>query len=339
MEEQEATITSHHDIERKGVGRTAHVVAMVRHIETRKGEGRRLINDPFAERLAGNAGKAYVERYSRLFFYFVGPFSRFLFFLLGSDLLRTVFRLGSPLLHRIPELGMLDGIPIRTRTIDDEIKWNIKQNNIQQIAVLGAGLDSRPWRLKFSDIFEQSKNPELSSKDNSSAVAASSFPVVDYFELDFPEIFDYKLSILSSMNATTDFNYVKVEGDLSLPDWSTNLLQHGFQPTRPTLWILEGFIGYLKEEEFHRLFSIVSQKLSAKGSHFIANFVKSHAEQIDVAKGMHKFRPPNPKEIIEKHGWIHVQEESFDAAGKRLGREIYPFGSVEGHVFLKGEKP
>ncbi len=310
--------TSHHDVERQGVGVTAHVVAVVRAIETSRGEGVRLINDPFAEPLAGEIGQNYLFSYSRIGI-----------FLLGSTFLRNAFWLLSPLLRGYPELGMLDGLPIRTRNIDDEIRSNLINHGIEQICVLGAGLDARPWRLKQADIFQQSANPQFQGNTLSR---------ISYFEYDFPELFEYKLKVLEEHQASSDFNYVKVESDLSLPNWEEKLLEKGFQPEKRTMWILEGFTGYLTEEEFRRLFDVVSNKLSAPGSRFIITFVKPTAARLPVTKNMHKFRPANPVEIITSFGWEDGKEESFEEAGLRLGREIYPVGSTVGHVFVTAKK-
>ena len=60
--------------------------------------------------------------------------------------------------------------------------------------MLGAGLDSRAWRLKMSDIF----------KDPTAVRPTSS--KIGYFEIDFPEVFNYKLSVLADVS--TVYMYV-----------------------------------------------------------------------------------------------------------------------------------
>lgn len=324
----EASTCSHQDQSRKGVGKTAHAVAIVRAIETRRLEGNRLINDPFAEDLAGETGRRYLESYASV-----------LHFLVGTNLLRNLFWLFSPLLSNISSFGMLDGLAIRSRRIDDEIRQSILGGKIRQIAVLGAGLDARPWRLRFNDIYGDQLEP-------------SKTPKLDYFELDFQEIFDYKLPVVQakliqlgssasdqpSLNSDL-FNYVPVVSDLSLSTWPRTLKESGFQSDIPTLWIMEGFTGYLKEEELHQVLDFISNQLSCSDSHMIATFVKPEAVTVDVAKGLHQHRAPNPVALLESYGWRDVREESFDEAGiNRYERPIYPLRSVRGHVFITGEK-
>jgi len=313
----EAATCSHQDVSRQGVGKTAHVVAMLRAIETSRQETKRLICDPFAKQLAGETGNKYIRSYASIFY-----------FLIGSDLLRTILYLFSPLLSGMPSLGMLDGIAIRSRRIDDEISFHIKNHHVQQICVLGAGLDARPWRLKYSDWLTDHNKDDSKHK------------YVKYFELDFKEIFDFKLPVIEENGGKSDFDYVPVRSDLSLPSWPNELLFAGFDTSKPTLWIMEGFTGYLKEEELRRVFDIISNQLSAKSSRLMATFVRPEALRLTLTKGLHQnFRAPNPAQFVASYGWINVTEESFDEAGSnRYKRHVYPVGSIRGHVFVTGEK-
>jgi O-methyltransferase involved in polyketide biosynthesis len=340
----ETEVCSHHDIERQGVGQTAHVVAMLRAIETSRKDQNRLIEDHFAEKLAGKIGKSSVLSYFP---------SRALHFLLSSQLLRLLLRVFSPFLAKYPELGMIDGIPIRTRVIDDELKNSIKIHQIEQICVLGAGLDARPWRFNYSTVFEESLSRDSLFVKTGDVQHLKN---VHYFEYDFPEMFRYKHQIIQSVTQpkipfrhtqngdilgiglASAFTYHSVEGDLSLPDWPDKLIDTGFDPNKPSLWILEGFSGYLTEEEFRSLFGTVSERLTAKGSRFIGNFVKPESGILPVTKNMHKFKPPSPLNLVVSYGWTHVKEESFEEAGIRLRRVIYPLHSTNGHVFISASK-
>ena len=115
-----------------------------------------------------------------------------------------------------------------------------------QVCVLGAGLDARPWRIK------------------SPAGSTSGYADISYFEVDFPEIFEYKLPIIESLNGTSEFNYHSVQADLSLPTWPEHLLGSGFDATKPTVWILEGIAMYLTPAEIDVFLTRITQ-LSAKG--------------------------------------------------------------------------
>lgn len=81
---------------------------------------------------------------------------------------------------------------VRTKHIDEEMKTALATNSIDQVCVLGAGLDSRAWRLKMSDIYKDSI-PTTAIRPTTSKIG--------YFEIDFPELFNYKLSVLANVCA------------------------------------------------------------------------------------------------------------------------------------------
>ena len=188
-----ASSVSHHDTERSGVGVTAHGVSSLRHYErVTRGLKDALINDPFAERLSGEIGSRWVDS-----------------------------------LEPWRKTGMIDGLAVRTRRIDDDIKAAI--NNVRgeettlsaelgkfQVVVLGAGLDSRPWRL--SESIKHATN---------------------WFEVDFPEIFDYKLPIVASGSSTGIITHIRVDADLSIPTWISKLVERGYDSSIPSVWLLE----------------------------------------------------------------------------------------------------
>jgi methyltransferase (TIGR00027 family) len=174
-----ASSVSHKDTSRSGVGVTAHGVSALRHYETTRGADA-LIRDPFAELLSGEIGSAWVES-----------------------------------LEPCKKAGMIDGLAVRTRRIDDDIAAVVNVEGGVQVVVLGAGLDSRPWRL--GEFIKRSTN---------------------WFEVDFPEIFDYKLPIVS-VGSTGSIRHVRVDADLSTPTWINKLIESGYEVSRPSVWLLE----------------------------------------------------------------------------------------------------
>src|SRR6202142_4564519 len=91
------------------VSDTALMVAACRAIETARADG--LVRDPFAERLAGPRGDAILRGIT------------------GWQL--TCF-----------------GIGVRTRFLDDLVVETIVRENSEVVLSVGAGLDTRPWRLE-----------------------------------------------------------------------------------------------------------------------------------------------------------------------------------------------
>ena len=95
---------------------------------------------------------------------------------------------------------------------------------------------------------------------------------VHWFELDFKELFDFKLSIIP-IEAQLVKSFNPIVYDLSTPNWSKALLQsEHFNPEIKTLWILEGFTGYLTEDEAKSLMQELTA-ISASGSQIVATFI------------------------------------------------------------------
>lgn len=257
-----ATQVSHKDETRRGVSTTAHAVASMRGLEGLLNPETALFNDPYGKLLGGDIGLGFAE---------------------------------DRVCHERSLADMVDGIAIRTRKIDDEIRRAI-DTGFRQICVLGAGLDARPWRLK-------------KGADHK----------VHYFEVDFPEIFKYKLATLKSVHAKTEFTYHSVCCDLSLDHWTEHLIAAGFDVQQPTLWVMEGLIGYLTEEEASALFHILSTELSAPESRIVATFLTPGCK---TSTAMHRFFPENPLSFVNSHGWTGEQDE-IEAIGRQYNRPLH----------------
>jgi len=256
----EAATCSHQDETRKGVSSTAHGVAAIRAIETQLDSSIRLFNDPYANALAGAVGKEFIDKNNNM------------------------------------RGGNIDRGAVRTRKIDDEILRAVNEENFKQVCVLGAGLDSRAWRLQ-----KTVEHP------------------VHFFEVDFQEIFDFKLPVLNSEGAVTPFLYHNVVADLSIDTWPEVLIAAGFDPNIPTLWLLEGFINYLTEEEAAVLMDRLGRQLSAVGSRLVATLLTAQSPRRPEA--LHRFFPEDPLAFLGEHGWTGVQTE-IDELAKDYGREI-----------------
>jgi methyltransferase (TIGR00027 family) len=109
---------------------------------------------------------------------------------------------------------------------------------VRQIVLLAAGLDSRAYRLEWP-----------------------AETVV--FELDQPQVLDFKRQALAGVRPTAARREVAV--DLR-QDWPRALLDHGFDPTSPSAWIVEGLLIYLPGSAQVQLFSGIDA-LAATGSH------------------------------------------------------------------------
>jgi methyltransferase (TIGR00027 family) len=107
-------------------------------------------------------------------------------------------------------------LPVRVRYFDDAITAAVA-DGVRQVVLLGAGLDTRPYRLDLpADLC--------------------------WYEIDRPEIFDVKDPVLAS--ATVSCERLPVPVDLS-GDWAGALRGAGFDADRRTVWIAEGLLFYL----------------------------------------------------------------------------------------------
>jgi methyltransferase (TIGR00027 family) len=161
---------------------------------------------------------------------------------------RVVSKSGGKGILRYQFSPVIDLLAMRTLAIDQVVLSTLKDknnSNIQQIVILGAGLDCRVFRL-----------PGLSD--------------IDVFEVDHPATQQYKreqTNGLTKLSRTFKFVAVDFEKD-SLEE---RLLSAGFDPARQTIWIWEGVIMYLTDAALRgTLGSIVS--LSPGGSLVVAEY-------------------------------------------------------------------
>jgi methyltransferase (TIGR00027 family) len=129
-------------------------------------------------------------------------------------------------------------IAVRTRFFDDFFTSAASAGN-RQAVILASGLDTRAYRLPWP----------------ADAVV---------FEIDQPQVIDFKTAVLESLGATAAADHRTVGIDLR-DDWSTALRDSGFDAARPTAWIAEGLLIYLPPEAQDRLFDNITA-LSAPGS-------------------------------------------------------------------------
>lgn len=133
---------------------------------------------------------------------------------------------------------MPDAMAARTRFFDSFFHDAIDAG-IRQAVILASGLDARAYRLAWpADL--------------------------TLFEIDQPEVIEFKAATLAGLGATPKADLRTVAIDLR-NDWPKALQEAGFDPRRPTAWIAEGLFGYLPPEAQDRLLENVTA-LSADGS-------------------------------------------------------------------------
>ncbi|KDN19129.1 SAM-dependent methyltransferase [Amycolatopsis rifamycinica] len=188
-----------------GVGATATMAAVARAIATRADPAR--IDDRFAEPLVRAV---------------------------GVDLL-TRLASGEEPPGELVERAWIDVAKVRTRFYDAFFR----EAALPQAVILGAGLDSRAYRLPWP-----------------------AGTVV--YEIDRPEVLEFKTRVLAELGAEPAADRRGVPADLR-EDWPAALSAAGFDPRLPTAWSAEGLLGYLPPQAQDRLLDTVTG-LSAAGS-------------------------------------------------------------------------
>jgi methyltransferase (TIGR00027 family) len=131
-----------------------------------------------------------------------------------------------------------EGMAVRTRWFD-KLFTDAAAAGVRQAVILAAGLDARAYRLPWPD-------------------------GTTVYELDQPEVIEFKTKTLSGLSAKPKADRHTVAIDLR-NDWPKALKDNGFDPTQPTAWIAEGLLIYLPPEAQDLLFDRINE-LSAPGS-------------------------------------------------------------------------
>ncbi len=130
-------------------------------------------------------------------------------------------------------------ILLRTRYFDDFLQRVTQEHAVRQVVLLAAGLDTRAFRLPWPEGTE-------------------------IFELDQADVLQHKEQVLAVQGAKPTCMRKVIEQDLVGP-WPPALVNSGFEPQQPSLWLLEGFLFYLKNDQVQRILQQVSE-ITAPGS-------------------------------------------------------------------------
>lgn len=179
-------------------------------------------------------------------------------------------------------------VAIRTRYFDDFIVNSLP--SIRQIVILGSGLDTRAYRLPVQ-------------------------PSTTLYEIDLPEIINYKSNVLASYQPKC--NYHAISADVRSHEWHQLLLMHGHQSSLPTIWLLEGLLMYLSESHVHQLLNEI-KSLSASNSRIGADLVSiksweaGAANSEAVISGHWKFGCDEPETLFAKYSWDVLVQQPGD---------------------------
>jgi len=127
----------------------------------------------------------------------------------------------------------------RTKYFDTYFR-QAAEAGVRQVVILAAGLDSRAYRLSWPD-------------------------QTTIFELDRPQVLDFKREVLAEQGAKPNAERREVAIDLR-EDWPQALRDSGFDAAKPSAWIAEGLLIYLPADAEQQLFTGIDA-LATPASH------------------------------------------------------------------------
>ncbi|MFE9611271.1 class I SAM-dependent methyltransferase [Streptomyces sp. NPDC006012] len=193
---------------------------------------------------------------------------------------------GFELLEKNRGSGLIPFIAIRTRYLDESIQQILADNDIRQIVFVAAGMDTRPFRLEWPD-------------------------GATVYEVDFPGLLEEKRRRLAGLRAQPLVDRTEVAVDLRR-EWLPELAQAGFDPGRPTLWIVEGLLFFLTPEQATDLLRALGSA-SAPGSWLGVDFVSQALLRSPFSREFRRnleedgtpwlFGTDEPEEYLASIGW------------------------------------
>jgi methyltransferase (TIGR00027 family) len=202
---------------------TAEAIALFRAIETSRTGSKRLFEDPYAATLLSGPFKfaAHVLRLP-----------------VGANVLAGFFDRAIP--------GVRGSAVVRTRLIDDAIQSALDAG-CAQVVLLGAGFDSRPYRL-------------------------APLSTVDVYEVDRALIQQTKIARLRKSIGSAPDNVRFVDVDFERDDMGKALRDAGLRSELPTVFVWEGVTYYLTAEAVDCTVRLVAE-LGAPGSRLILTYM------------------------------------------------------------------
>jgi len=142
--------------------------------------------------------------------------------------------------------GFQNSITARVRYFDDITQRSIEEG-IKQLVILGAGYDSRAYRIE-------------------------GLKKIRIFEVDHPATQDVKAMKVKKIFGSLPDHVVYIPADLAAENFFQKLLGNGYDPSKKTLFLMEGLLYYLPPAAVNEMLSSIV-KNSAKGSAILFDYL------------------------------------------------------------------
>ena len=202
---------------------------------------------------------------------------------------------------------MADFLGVRSRFLDGVV-GEATAEGVDQVVVLAAGLDARAYRMSLPSTCR-------------------------LYEVDQPRVLEFKDEVLGRTGTPASCERRVVATDLR-NDWAGALRAAGFDPSRPTVWLVEGLLPYLPAAAEQQLFDRIDE-LSPSGSRIGVERVRDAEAMVDRASfqsfsqqfgadvgTLWNFEPRRPAEDrLRSSGW-QVECGTVGEVARSYGREI-----------------
>ncbi len=190
----------------------------------------------------------------------------------------------------------------RHRIIDDFLRQELLANPSLCVVIIGAGFDSRGFRLKGGI----------------------------WVELDEPQVIAYKNERLPASNCENELHRIPI-------DFSTDSLEEklfSFSSRIAVVVVIEGVFMYLEEEELgqllqtlHRLFPRHKLVCDLMNKKFFKKYGRTMHEKITGMGASFKFTVDNPEEVFlengySRTGWISIVERAVGFESLKIPRIV-----------------
>jgi methyltransferase (TIGR00027 family) len=194
-------------------------------------------------------------------------------------------------LSRIPFPGVHNSLSARVRFFDDFVKKSVDEG-LEQLVILGAGYDTRAYRIE------------------------GLYGKVRVFEIDHSGTQSVKIEKIKEIFGSLPDHVKYVSVDFETEDFGQQLIEHGYEKSQKTVFIMEGLIYYLPPKAVDEMLFFIA-KNSGIGSAIIFDYV--HESSIDRTDGICgvQCKACNQNEIKNTTKDMAQQGESYKFGIKR----------------------
>ncbi|GKV29910.1 hypothetical protein SLEP1_g38784 [Rubroshorea leprosula] len=183
----------------------------------------------------------------------------------------------------------ISGVMLAVRTLWFDSKIEAALDSVRgrgsQIVLLGAGMDTRTYRLGC--LMES-----------------------DVFEVDFPSVLQVKDALIQAAVRSTENirmtakSLTRVAADIRENDWLEKLQNSGFVLEKSTVWVLEGILYYLSQSHAMQVLKVIADKCALTETVLLADFMNKPSTML--CNSVFHFYSDWPDHLLPSLGFSHV---------------------------------